>query len=272
MIDKASILMQQGAVIAAERVCDNSNMSRSHYHHHFELYYLEDGKRLHMLEDNIYQTNPGDIMLFAPFVMHHSYSADDKSDFQRIALYFTPESIEDPLVLEKLKEGSGLYHLDSKFGKYLHGMLGMLLLEQNNKDALHDATMKALLNIIVISLLKTGIHVSKPEPQTLVGRLIDYIDNHYMDEIKLDDLAEHCYVSKYYLCHEFKKYTNRTINQYINATRILYAQQKIMEGNSNFTEIAAECGFASCTHFGRTFKAVTGTTPSEFKSNYKKKK
>lgn len=271
MVDRAGILMQQGATIATERVYDNSSMSRSHYHPHFELYYLEEGTRLHMLEDDIYQTDPGDIMLFAPFVMHHSYSTNLNADFKRIVLYFTPESIEDPSVLEKLKSGSGLYHVDTKVGHYLHAMLGMMLMEQTNEDDFHDASMKALLNIIVISLLKTGVQAGKPESQTLVGQVIDYIDTHYMNEIKLDDLAEHFYVSKYYLCHEFKKYTNRTINQYINTTRILYSQQKIMDNNLNFTKIAAECGFASCTHFGRTFKAITGETPSEFKSNYKKR-
>ncbi|MCR5355248.1 MAG: AraC family transcriptional regulator [Lachnospiraceae bacterium] len=271
MVDRAGILMQQGATIAAERVYDNSSMSHSHYHPHFELYYLEEGTRLHMLENDIYQTDPGDIMLFAPFIMHHSYSKKLNADFKRIALYFTPESIEDPFVLEKLKKSSGLYHVDSKVGHYLHGMLGMLLMEQNNDDDLHDASMKALLNIIVISLLKTGVQESKPESQTLVGQVIDYIDSNYMNDIKLDDLANHFFVSKYYLCHEFKKYTNRTINQYINTTRILYSQQKIMDNNLNFTEIAAACGFASCTHFGRTFKSVTGVTPSEFKSNYRKK-
>ena len=271
MVDRAGIMMQQGLSIAAERVYDNSNMSRSHYHPFFELYYMEEGKRLHILEDNIYQTTPGDIILFAPFIMHHSYSKKANADFKRIALYFTPESIEDPIVLKKLKSQSGLYHVDKKVGQYIHSMLGMLLMEQDNQDDLRDASMKALLNIIVISLLKSGIQENKPESQTLVGKVIDYIDRNYMNDIKLDDLANHFFVSKYYLCHEFKKYTNRTINQYINTTRILYAQQKIMDNNLNFTEIAAECGFASCTHFGRTFKAVTGVTPSEFKSNYKEK-
>ena len=265
MVDRAGIMMQQGSSIAAERVYDNSNMSRSHYHPFFELYYMEEGKRLHILEDNIYQTTPGDIILFAPFIMHHSYSEDPKADFKRIVLYFTPESVADSQVLSRLTKGSGLYHIDSKVGHYIHGMLGMILMEQANDDELHDATMKALLNLIVVSLLKKGVQENKPESQTLVSRLIDYIDTHYMEEIKLDNLADHFFVSKYYLCHEFKKYTNRTINQYINTIRILYAQQKIMDGEHNFTQIAAECGFSSCTHFGRTFKAVTGTTPSEFK-------
>ena len=271
MIDRAGILMEQGAAIAAERVVDSSNMSRSHYHSHFELYYLEEGARLHMLENDIYETKPGDMMLFAPFVMHHSYSDEPNSDFKRIVLYFTPESIEDDVVLELLKNSSGLYHVDKKIGHYIHGMLGMLLLQQEDYDKLHDAALKALLNMIVVTLLKSAVPANKPEVQTLITRMIEYIDTHFMDDINLDSLAEQFFVSKYYLCREFKKYTNRTINQYINTTRILNAQRQIMETSRSFTVIASDCGFASCTHFTRTFKQVTGITPSEIKSTYKNK-
>lgn len=271
MIDRAGILMEQGASIAAERVYDNSSMPRSHYHSHFELYYLEEGKRLHMLENDIYETKPGDMMLFAPFVMHHSYSEKSGDDFKRIVLYFTPESIEDAVVYERLKNSSGLYHVDNKIGHYLHGMLGMILLEQDNMDELHEASMKALLNIIIVALLRSATQAEKPEVQTLISKMINHIDTHYMEEITLDDLAEQFFVSKYYLCHEFKKYTNRTINQYINTTRILNAQRQIMESTASFSKIAENCGFASNTHFCRTFKSVTGMTPTKFKASYKKK-
>lgn len=271
MIDRAGILMEQGHPIAAERVNDVGSMSRSHYHSHFELYYLEEGKRLHMLENDIYETAPDDMMLFAPFVMHHSYSEKPDQRFKRIVLYFTPDSVEDENVLKKLVNSSGLYHVDAKVGHYIHGMLGMILMEQNNKDELHGASMKALLNMIVIALLRSGIQASKPEVQTLISKMVDYIDTHYMEDITLDDLADQFFVSKYYLCHEFKKYTNRTINQYINTTRIMNAQRQIMETGHSFTKIGTDCGFASSTHFSRTFKSVTGYTPSEFKASYKKR-
>lgn len=125
--------------------------------------------------------------------------------------------------------------------------------------------------MIVVTLLKSAVPANKPEVQTLITRMIEYIDTHFMDDINLDSLAEQFFVSKYYLCREFKKYTNRTINQYINTTRILNAQRQIMETSRSFTVIASDCGFASCTHFTRTFKQVTGITPSEFKSTYKNK-
>ena len=44
MIDQAGILMAQGSGIACERIQGvNDNMSQSHYHEYYEIYYLEAG-------------------------------------------------------------------------------------------------------------------------------------------------------------------------------------------------------------------------------------
>ena len=51
MIDQAGILMAQGLGIASERIQGvNDNMSQSHYHEYYEIYYLEAGERFHMVE------------------------------------------------------------------------------------------------------------------------------------------------------------------------------------------------------------------------------
>ena len=52
MIDRAAILMDNGARIACHRVEGmNDNMSHSHYHTYFELYFLEGGARHHIMQD-----------------------------------------------------------------------------------------------------------------------------------------------------------------------------------------------------------------------------
>lgn len=66
MIDRAAILMEQGASIACHRVEGmNDNMSHSHYHTYFELYFLEGGERHHVMQDQQYETKVGSFMIFA---------------------------------------------------------------------------------------------------------------------------------------------------------------------------------------------------------------
>lgn len=71
MIDRAAILMEQGASIACHRVEGmNDNMSHSHYHTYFELYFLEGGERHHVMQDQQYETKVGSFMIFAPYIIN----------------------------------------------------------------------------------------------------------------------------------------------------------------------------------------------------------
>lgn len=88
----------------------------------------------------------------------------------------------------------------------------------------------------------------------------------------MEILSEKFFISKYHLSREFKKRTEKTIVQYINKTRIMHAQRKIMETKKSLTEISHETGFSSLTHFNRIFKAETNLTPSEYRKIYLCKK
>lgn len=267
MIDQASILIEKGEPVACQRIAGiNDNMSRSHYHTYYELYFLESGARHHVLQDQQYETNVGDFMLFPPYVMHHSFS-DRDVPFQRIVLYFREDVIASKELLELMKNGSGLYHPSQKASSTIHFILKELLKEQEHPDTLHAETMKTLLNALLITIMRTTTVSPKPEAQSRIAQVITYIENNYWHDLRLADIAAEFYISEYYLCHEFKKYTNRTIVQYINTLRILHAQRLIKETDYNFTKIAETTGFASLTHFNRTFKSVTGTSPSAYRKS-----
>lgn len=265
MLDRAGILIEQGATVGCERVEGvNDNMAKSHYHTHYELYFLEAGRRHHIMQDSQYETEVGDFMIFAPYVMHHSFSEKDVP-FRRIVLYFTEDAIHAPELRAMLKGASGLYHPSPKVSSSVHYILEALLREQYELGPLHDATMENLLNSLLITVMRSVTVSKKPELKSRMSKVIEYIETNYQKDIRLKDIAQEFYLSEYYLCHEFKKYTNRTIVQYLNTTRILNAQRLIMETDLNFTAIAENTGFSSLTHFNRTFKSIVGMSPSDFR-------
>ena len=92
---------------------------------------------------------------------------------------------------------------------------------------------------------------------------------HYHEDILLEEIAKTFFISPYHLCREFKRYTNSTVVQYVNITRIMNAQRKFMETDKNITEISKETGFSNITHFNRVFKAVTGMTPSGYRKTHR---
>lgn len=273
MIDKAGIQIELGNPIGCERLEGvYGNMSQSHYHTFYELYFLGKGLRTHIMTNEIYQTEPGEFMIFAPYVMHHSFS-DSDTPFRRIVLYFREDAINSPELVEMLKNSSGLYQPTPKVTNIVHSYLVKILEEQDHTDVLHEATMNSLLNSLLISIMKSVTVSEKPKTENRITKVIDYIEHNYTKDIRLQDITNHFFISEYYLCHEFKKYTNRTIVQYINNIRVIHAQRLIMETKLSLTDIASRTGFASSTHFYRIFRTIVGKSPSEFrKLNNNKKK
>ena len=265
MIDQAGIMMAQGYSIASERIAGvNDNMAKSHYHDYFELYYLEAGERYHMIQDRLYKIYPGEFLIFPPYMMHHSYG-EKNVEFKRLLLYFRKEEVSSPSLLHILEEGTGVYKPDMRTTHLIHRMLEGLLSEQEKQGSLSELYSHTLLNMILLIIVRQIQTPVKEEKKGRMGEVINYIHTHYQEDITLDSLAQRFYVSPYYLCREFKKYTNSTIIQYLNVTRIMNAQRKFMETDRNITEISKATGFSNITHFNRVFKSVTGMTPSGYR-------
>jgi len=67
-----------------------------------------------------------------------------------------------------------------------------------------------------------------------------------------------------------KIYTGKKINEYISELRIQDAAKRLRENkNENVINIAFSVGFESLSTFNRTFLKIMGTTPSEYKDQYK---
>ena len=269
MLDQAGILMAQGSGIACERIQGvNDNMSQSHYHEYYEIYYLEAGERFHMVEDKLYKMEAGEFIIFPPYVMHHSYGAENMP-FKRVLLYFSQEEILWPSILSELREEGGIYKVGIRERQEIHRAMELILKEQKNPGAYHEEYARGVLNMLLLLIAREERPEKAPERKSRIGEVIRYIHSHYQEEISLEMLAQMFYVSPYYLCREFKKNTNSTIIRYINVTRIMNAQRKFMETSKNITDISKETGFSNLTHFNRVFKSVTGMSPSQYRKQFR---
>lgn len=267
MIDSAQTEMAQGKGIALEQISSvNDNMSRSHYHDYFELYFLDSGSRHQQLNGVAFDNIPGDIMLFAPLVMHHSYS-DKDAPFSRVVIYFTPEMISDPVLLAAAKEGSGLYRPDPHLLHWIRRTIFDMLEEKDNSEEYHDTYLRSLLNLLLLKVLRTRHEKGSTQNKNRMQKIMAYIHSNYANPLSLPALASHFYISEYYMCREFRKATGRTIIQYIQQTRIMNAQRLFMETDLNVTQVSEQTGFASLTHFNRIFQQITGETPSAYRKH-----
>jgi AraC-like DNA-binding protein len=93
----------------------------------------------------------------------------------------------------------------------------------------------------------------------------NYINNHFNENISLEQVADLAGFSKYHFSRIFKQYADISFYQYVNKKRIMNAASLLLEPDLSITEVALQCGFTSISAFIRMFKIHNGCTPSEYK-------
>jgi AraC-like DNA-binding protein len=87
-----------------------------------------------------------------------------------------------------------------------------------------------------------------------------FIDNHYKDNIDLDNISDEAYFSKFHFIRLFKKIYGRTPHQYLIFVRIGKAMELLKSGIP-VSEVCYAVGFESLSSFSGLFKRIAGTTP-----------
>ncbi len=101
--------------------------------------------------------------------------------------------------------------------------------------------------------------------------VIDYIEEHYHDKIKLQTLCVISDLSEQHLCRLFKKYLDTRPMEYLEKLRINEAKKKLMSTNKAVQIIAEDVGYENAAYFSKIFKSHEGMTPTEFRMTFNQK-
>ncbi|WP_245833174.1 AraC family transcriptional regulator [Oceanobacillus timonensis] len=99
-----------------------------------------------------------------------------------------------------------------------------------------------------------------------IKQAIAFIEDVFQKDIKLDDIANHVYLSPYYFSRMFKKLMDSSPIQYLINYRVNHAKKLLHHTNLSIEEIAVECGFNSTSHFITTFKKNVNISPKQFRA------
>ena len=94
----------------------------------------------------------------------------------------------------------------------------------------------------------------------------DYIEEHYSENISLQDLSVTCHLTAFHLIRVFKNHIGVPPHIYLKQVRIKRAKEFLAKGFLP-VYVAHEMGFVDQSHFSKQFKQITGITPSQY-SNF----
>lgn len=95
------------------------------------------------------------------------------------------------------------------------------------------------------------------------GEILEYIDAHSGENLKVSKLAEMCHMSYSHFAKMFRERYGRSCKDYINYIRVNKAQEFLLHTDYNLSYIAVENGFFDESHFIHTYKQYKGITPAK---------
>ena len=100
----------------------------------------------------------------------------------------------------------------------------------------------------------------------------NYIDEHYKDDMSLEQLADLVGMTPTAFSRYFKQRTSKNISEYIVDIRLGHAARMLIDTADSVSTICWRTGFNTLSNFNRLFRKRKGCNPTEFREKYQKTK
>ena len=117
-------------------------------------------------------------------------------------------------------------------------------------------------------IIGSGDGISLPEDihNHTIRLAIDFIHEHYAENIGLQDIAAVAHVTENYISTLFREETGMNFLQYLSIVRINNALPLLKDSSMNISEIASSTGFPTPGYFTKIFRRFIGKTPTEYRN------
>ena len=235
-----------------------------HYHDYLEMELVVSGHGHQFFNGQTMELNKGDIYMLRPLDYHKIHS--DEISIKHIKVKST---ILPKWILKRIRsfKNPTVNHLSEANYKKFNYLFDLLREEIDNE---HDDFLDNRINLVV-SLFNYFLRLDEQKVNAKADDIISKIlyflqkNDHFVDKITLDEIADNIGYSKYYTSYIFHKIYGITIQEFIINQRIEYAKKMMLETNYSINEIISECGFSSSSNFYAKFYQKVGCSPLKFK-------
>lgn len=155
--------------------------------------------------------------------------------------------------------------------EYYEEVFLQVIRASENRTHENALLIQALLYELLFKLYNHGLYevrkkASGDVPDTKVMKqAIAYMDEHYMEPIRLSDIAGSVGFSPTYFHKVFKIYTGKTPAAFLLEKRIQSAKTYLLTTDLSLNQVAEYAGFSSLAYFDYSFKKAVGMTPTEYR-------
>ena len=215
-----------------------------HYHDFHKILIFRKGNISYNVEGRTYDLIPGDIV-FVPAGTVHRPVLHSSEIYERIIIYISRHYLDachdsDDLSLclkEAHQKKSHVLRIPALKTTQIARIIHDLEQSLDSREYANELYHKLLFLELMVQLNRAALcnrieYLSTTASNHKMINVIDYLNAHLTDDITIDFLAEHFYLSRYHLMHAFKEETGYTIGNYLTTKRLLLARDQIAQGLS----------------------------------------
>lgn len=259
------------------RIWYNTQTEGYNMHHHSaaEIIYCIENFYQVTVGNTVYNMNTGDILFIPPDTLHAIKGSDGIRfifliDLMPLHDFIDFNIIETVTMHPLLLSDKNLPMIYDKIRNHLTDIADIYFRAQNMWELLiFSRLMQMYADIGRYNFSRKKTTDVENEHSLLYyekfASLLKYTDSHLEEDLSLDWAADYTGFSKYHFLRLFKEYTGMTYYDHLSHKRI-QAAQKLLSSNESITNIAVRTGFNNLTSFSRSFKKLTGMSPSQYRN------
>ncbi len=248
-----------------------------HYHDFHKLILVLSGDAKYMIEGLESELKPFDFVLVKRLSIHRPIwnAENDDDQYDRMILYLKDEFLSEYGLLDAFVMASdkkcSVVRFPASISSRIYDSFKKLELDIKQQDETYKGQLKTRIDLISALIVFNESCITEKNCFDTSARynrkvieIIDYINSNLSNNLSIDTLADHFYMSKYHMMRLFKNETGYSIHRYISEKRILLARDMIFGGMAA-TTACLESGFRDYSSFSRAFKNQLGILPSDIR-------
>ena len=255
--------------------CHYKEICEPHFHDDYELLLcLTDGGTF-LINNHAYPLCHGMLFVLGKNVLHQCIA--DISDYEKYIVHFTADTLSsisgprtDFVTLFNAQDYFSVLLNEDQFLKISHFIEACLVKESAFASDIQQDIAFVQLILGVSELLHTenfSSHAAPNKEYAKIMPIIEYVHEHYDEDIGLGQISQLFFISKYYLCRLFKEVTGFSVGAYITNYRIRQACVFLRQGKT-VQEAGEAVGLGNSANFIRTFRKIMGTPPGKYAKSY----
>lgn len=237
---------------------------------HYIIHFIISGKGNYYVNGRHYSLSEGQGFLIEPDVQTF-YESDEKEPWSYIWVGFSGSKAGKYLNETGISSDFPVFSSEhgERMKKYVFDMI-----KHSHLSVSDELRQTGMLYLFLSAIAESSYSAGKTPAYTdniYIQKAVEFIQNHYCEPVKVNDIADYICINRSYLSTLFQKYIGMPPMQYLKIFRLTKAAEMLRLTELTIESIAFSCGYSDTAVFARAFRQFKDMPPGQFRKYSREK-